>query len=65
MRPLPPYLDIRKRPDSKWDIWAYLPDPQLGRINVKSWQIVDVCNGGKAAYDRALTLDRQWRTPKA
>lgn len=63
MRHLPSYLDIRKRPDNKWDIWANLPDPILGRINVRTWQIVDVATGGRAAYDRAMELDRLWRTP--
>jgi len=60
---LPRNFDIRKRPDGKWDVWAYLPDPQLGRIQVKSWQIVDVCRSGALAAESAVRLDLEWRTP--
>ena len=65
MRPLPPYLDVRERPDGKWDVWANLPDPILGPINVKCWQIVAVCNGGRHAYNTAMTLHREWRNAKS
>lgn len=60
---LPRNFDIRKRPDGKWDVWALLPDPQLGHLHVKSWQIVAVCPGGTSAANEARSLDKQWRTP--